>query len=127
MKGLNNAQIEQVKELRPWSKSIFHGNRKTFGFLPVDTISNIISKKYNRERLKYQTFKKTDLQKVRDLISWSMECKGSSYFKIMIEGTTGIYYASSVYLHSDYNKSRLFDKSEKTLKLMRIFNAIVND
>ena len=122
---MTNKQIQQIRELKPWTTTSFHGNRKKLGHLSVSLIQQIVKKKQQRERLKYQTTYKTDTQKVRDLISWSLKCKGTSYFKHLIEGTNSIYYASPVYRHNDYNKSRLFDKNEKTLKLIRIFNAIV--
>jgi len=56
----------------------------------------------------------------------SLECANTNYFKVLIEGNTGIYYASAAYGHSDYNKSRVFNKTPETLKLMQIFNLIVN-
>lgn len=122
---MNDKQIQQIKELKAWTKTSFHGNRKKLGYLSVSLIQEIVKKKQQREHLKYQTIYKTNTQKVRDLISWSIECKGTPYFKHLIEGTTGIYYASPIYGHKDYNKVRLFDKNESTLRLMRIFNAIV--
>ena len=71
--------------------------------------------------------KVTENQKelVSDLIEQSLNCKGTNYFKILIEGHTGIYYASAIYKHSDYNKTRIFDKNSETLKLMNWFNAEV--
>ena len=108
------------------------------GSLPIDLYKKIITKKYNREignvivrgiliySCQFKTKKETNTQIFRDCLQWSLKCKGTNYFKIMIEGTTGIYYASPLYGHDDYNKSRLFDKNDKTLKLMQMFNNIVN-
>jgi hypothetical protein len=40
----------------------------------------------------------------------------------LIVGNNNIYYTAPAYGHQDYNKSRIFTKNEKTLKLMDIFN-----
>lgn len=126
MKTLTKEQIEQVKKLNSWSRTNFHGNTKKVGSLSVNLLKEIVSKKIKREVAKFDTSKKSQIQIVRSLINQSLKTKGTNYFKIMIEGSTGIYLASPVYLHSDYNKCRLFDKNEKTLKLMDLFNSIVN-
>ena len=126
MKKLTVKQIQQVKSLNAWSRTNFHGNTKKIGELAIDDLKKIVSKKIKRELSKIYTGKKSEIQIVRSLINQSLKSKGTNYFKIMIEGNTGIYLASPVYLHSDYNKCRLFDKNEKTLKLMHLFNKIVN-
>ena len=64
-------------------------------------------------------------QRIESLIESSIRAKGTPYFKIMIDGNTGIYYASPVYRHSDYNKTRVFDKTPETLLLMQEFNRVV--
>ena len=92
----------------------------------VADLKAIVAKKVSRELAKIDTSKKSNVQKVRELIQWSIQTKGTGYFKILIEGNTGIYYASPVYRHRDYNKSRVFEKNTETLKLMRIFNAVVS-
>ena len=126
MKTLTVKQIQQVKSLNTWSRTNFHGNTKKIGELAINDLKKIVSKKIKRELSKIYTGKKSEIQIVRSLINQSLKSKGTNYFKIMIEGNTGIYLASPVYLHSDYNKCRLFDKNEKTLKLMHLFNKIVN-
>ena len=126
MKNLTTNQIAQVKEIKTWNSTKFHGNTKKVGSLLVADFKAIVAKKVSREVAKIDTSKKSNLQKVRELIKWSLETKGTSYFKVLIEGNTGIYYASAVYGHSDYNKSRLFEKNAETLKLMQLFNSIVN-
>ena len=65
-------------------------------------------------------------ENIEYLLENSINNKNTGYFKKMIEGNTGIYYASPVHLHSDYNKTRVFDKSELTLKIMEVFNKLIN-
>lgn len=132
MKNLTAKQIAQVKAINAWDSTKFHGNRKKIGLLSVADFEDIVMKKYRR-RLNQPVHYTVDypkneskIAKVKRLLKWSIECKGTSYFKTLIEGNTGIYYASPVYGHGDYNKSRVFDKNEKTLKLMQLFNKIVN-
>lgn len=123
MKNLSAKQIAQVKEIKTWSYTRFHGNTKKVGSLSVNDLKVIVAKKVSRERAKNDTAKESNFKKVRELIKWSLETAGTSYFKVLIEGNTGIYYASPVYGHSDYNKSRIFTKNAETLKLMEIFNS----
>jgi len=126
MKNLTKKQIEQVKAIKVWDSTKFHGNLKKVGSLLVTDFKTIIQKKVSREVTKIDTLKKSNVQKVRELINWSLECANTNYFKVLIEGNTGIYYASPYYRHRDYNKSRIFSKTTETLKLMQIFNSIVN-
>jgi hypothetical protein len=104
----------------------FHGNTKKVGSLLVTDLKAIVEKKLKREYAKIDFSKKSNVQTVRELIKWSLETKGTGYFKVLIEGNTSIYYASAAYGHSDYNKSRVFIKNAETLKLMELFNAIVS-
>lgn len=133
------AKIEQIKSLKSWSSTRFHGNKKMVGNLSVSELKEIVAKKYNRSignyiakngkviySFNFKSVQKSNVQIVRELIEWSLECKNTNYFKVMIEGNSGIYYASPAYGHSDYNKTRLFDKNKKTLKLMSLFNSIIN-
>lgn len=126
MKNLTAKQIAQVKEIKTWNSTRFHGNTKKVGSLSVTDFKEIIAKKVSRELAKIDTSKKSNVQKVRELITWSLQTKGTGYFKVLIEGNTGIYYASATYGHSDYNKTRVFAKTPETLKLMGLFNAIVS-
>jgi hypothetical protein len=126
MNHLTPKQINQIKAIKDLNLPNLHGNKKRVGSLPVADFKEIMRKKITRARLNCTTVNISQIQKLKDLIKWSLECKGTPYFKILIEGNTGIYYASAVYGHRDYNKSRIFDKNEKTLKLMRLFTLIVN-
>ena len=126
MQNLNKRQIAQVKNINAWTITRFHGNTKKVGSLLLSDLKDIVDKKILRERLKFDFPKKTNAQIVRSLISQSFAAKGTNYFKVLIEGNTSIYYASAVYGHRDYNKCRVFPKNESTLKLMQIFNKIVN-
>jgi hypothetical protein len=122
MKNLSSTQIETIKGLTAFYPCSFHGNRKQINGLPIDIYKAIIHKK--RERSNIESAKLSDVQKVKGLLSTNAD-KDSPYFKVMIEGETGIYLACPVHRHKDYNKARLFDKTERTLKLMQLFNKIV--
>ena len=124
MINLTKKQIEEVKKLQSCSNTSFHGNRKKINGVPVKLIKEIVEKKRQREKGRATTI--SIESRVKKLLTWSLECKGTNYYKILIEGNTGIYYASPIYLHADYNKSRVCDKNEKTLKLMNLFNKILN-
>lgn len=126
MKNLSAKQIAQVKEIETWTSTKFHGNTKKVGSILVTDLKAIVAKKVSRELAKIDKSKKTNVQKVRELLQWSIQTKGTGYFKVLIEGNTGIYYASPSYGHSDYNKSRVFEKNAETIKLMQLFNSIIN-
>lgn len=126
MKNLTKKQIEQVKNIKAWNSTRFHGNRKFVGELTVEQFKEIIAKKSAREYSKIINSTKSvksNVQLVRELINRSQDNIDTNYFKTMIEGGTGIYYAHPAYAHSDYNKSRLFDKTPETMKLMELFNS----
>jgi hypothetical protein len=124
---LSKKQIEEIKKISPFENIKFHGNRKKIGNLPISLVKEIKEKK---QRRKYGCTigtapKKSDLGKLVELIKWSLQCKDTNYFKILIEGNTGIYYAHPEFKHQDYNKSRVFDKNENTIKYIDIFNRIL--
>jgi len=125
MKKLTPKQIEQVKSLRPFSTTRFHGNKKVVGLLPIYLYIDVVTKKYERSILKQDNRKETPTQIVKRLYLQHNLYKGTPYAKILIEGNTGIYLASPSYGHSDYNKCRLFDKNEQTIKLMNLFNLLI--
>ena len=89
----------------------------------VKLIKSIVEKKKAREIAKQNNSRQTPLQVVSRLIKTEGQYIGTPYFKTMIEGNSGIYLASPTFGHSDYNKCRLFDKTESNLKLMRLFNS----
>jgi hypothetical protein len=123
---LTKKQISQIRQITHLSRRTFHGNRKWVGDLPIDLYLKIVEKKWDRLKAKREHKETSIYETVRRLLNWSKECAGTPYFKILIEGNTGIYYASPYYGHSDYNKHRVFDKNEQTLKIMKLFNAIVS-
>lgn len=128
MKKLTQKQIAQIKELKPFTICNFHGNRKKLGYLTVIQVKDIVRKKRERELMRHN-LKSQPLgpaQLTFKLFKESPIYKGTNYHKIMIEGNTGIYLAHPGYKHSDYNKTRLFDKNEKTLKLMHLYNKLVS-
>jgi hypothetical protein len=126
MKNLTPQQIEQVKLLKPFSTTRFHGNKKVVGLLPIYVYIYVVTKKYDRNILKQDNCKETPTQIVKRLYMQHKLYKGTSYAKVMIEGNTGIYLASPLHEHSDYNKCRLFDKNEHTIKLMNLYNLLIN-
>ena len=126
MKNLSKKQIEQVKKIKSWEITYFHGNRKKVGVLSVDDFKMIVQKKRTREILKQYSEKVNPAKEVRELLQHAIKYKNTSYCKILIEGNRNIYYASPVYLHSDYNKTRLFPKNEQTVRLTYLFNQIFN-
>lgn len=125
MRNLSPKQIEQVKLITCFTTTKYHGNVKKIGSLSLIDIKAIVAKKQRRSRDYYPYDKKLKLSLVRYLLNWSQETKGTNYFKIMIEGNNNIYYAHPEYGHRDYNKSRLFEKNDDNLKIMKLFNAIV--
>jgi len=126
MKNLTPKQIEQVKKIKSYTSINFHGNKKKQGDLCVDDIKNIVHKKTLRELSKNKSSKKTEIQKVRELLKLSLNSRNTNYFKVLIEGNCNIYYAHPNYGHNDYNKSIVFEKNPKNLKLMKLFNNIIN-
>ncbi len=125
MKNPTPQQIEQIKTLTFYTRTKYHGNTKKVGVLPVNQLIQIVQKKAQREYSRIDTRNMLKFEGVRRLISQSLSSKNTPYFKIMIEGDTGIYYASPIHQHRDYNKTRLFDKSDAALKVMAAFNKLV--
>jgi hypothetical protein len=127
MKNLTAQQIEQVKKIGIWDFHVrYHGNKKKDKLLKVSDIKTISEKKYKREMIKVDNKKLSPVQKTKELINFSKDFKDSNYFKIMVEGNKNIYLASPIYMHNDFNKSIVFPKNEKTIRLMQIFNKVVN-
>ena len=124
MKKLTSKQIEQVKSIKTWTNTNFHGNRKYVGSLTVAQIREIVKKKIDREIAKQYTTPANIYERLRYLIAESKRTSGTNYFKILIPGNSGVYYASPIYGHSDYNKIRVFELTPKTVKLMNVFNSI---
>jgi hypothetical protein len=63
---------------------------------------------------------------VDECIKLSRKTYGTTYFKVLIYGNTGVYYASPIYLHQDYNKTRLFDINEDSENAIKYFNSKFN-
>ena len=96
------------------------------GLLTVEEFTNIVSKKVQRSLTNYTGIFETESEKTMRLLKDSLSKIGSPYQKVLIEGNTNIYYASPIYGHSDYNKSIAFPKNKKTLRLLHLFNSIIN-
>jgi len=125
MRNLTKIQIQEIKEITFFSPTSFHGNTKKIGSLNKKDYLDIVEKKWVRHQNKFYFSIEKPIKLTKRLMKKSLESKGTTYFKIMIEGNKNIYYASPVYMHSDYNKSLVFPKNEQTLKLMHLFNKIV--
>lgn len=126
MQKLTSSQIEQIKAITSWQSTKFHGNTKTVGELPIELFKDIVKKKVQREIRKQFNYKESEATKTLRHLKYNLSIIDSNYFKIMIEGNSGIYLAHPVYQHQDYNKHRMFDKTEKTIRLMNLYNTIVN-
>ncbi len=132
MKNATAKQIEQIKNIKPFlAPRYFHGNTKKVGYLTLAEYMDILTKKHCRERERVlNQWNGSDIfgpaHVVARMVKHSTHREQSTHNKVMIEGNTGIYLASPVFLHKDYNKTRIFDKNEKTLRLMNIFNSLTN-
>lgn len=126
MVSLTPKQIEQIKSLNAYSPTRFHGNKKKVGELPIELYKSIIEKKRIRQEKLHTQIGATIYSWLRANIFYYKTVKNSPYSKVLIEGNTGIYLASAWYGHNDYNKCRVFYKNEQTLKLMKIFNSLIN-
>ena len=127
MRTLTHSQIATIREIRAWnSTGMIHGNTKHFKGLPVSLFRDIVEKKKARELLKDSNFSNLrPLERIRIMLRQSIANKGTNYHKVMIMGNTGIYYASPVYGHSDYNKVRIMDINPRNIRIMELFNKIV--
>jgi hypothetical protein len=127
MKALSHSQIATIKTIQHWnSTGLIHGNTKYYRGLPVSLFRDIVEKKRTREMLKDSNFSNLrPLERIRIMLRQSLSNKGTSYHKVLIMGNTGIYYASPVYGHSDYNKIRVMDANPRNIRIMELFNNIV--
>lgn len=127
MKALTQSQIATIRGIRAWnSTGMIHGNTKHYKGLPVSLFRDIVEKKKARELLRDSNYSNLRLmERIRIMLNQSIANKGTSYHKVMIMGNTGIYYASPIYLHSDYNKVRVMDITPRNIRIMELFNKIV--
>jgi hypothetical protein len=125
--SLSQSQIATIREIKAWnSTGMIHGNTKHFRGLPVSLFRDIVDKKKARELLKDSNYSNLrPLERIRIMLNQSLSNKGTNYHKVLIMGNTGIYYASPVYLHSDYNKVRVMDASPRNIRIMELFNKLV--
>lgn len=136
---LTKKQISEIRGLTLASVSYvkIHGNSKRIGSLPVELFKEIRFKKYNRSLgniiidkdtvINEYTLRvrKSDVTRTIEQLRYNLTNIGTNYLKMLIEGNTGIYLAHPYHKHSDYNKCRMFDKNEKTLHLMNIYNTVI--
>lgn len=126
MKNITKKQIASAKlvnELDVYKP--IHGNTKKINGLLVEDFKAIAKKKNARAHAQ-RPAKKSSIAIVRELVAKSLAAKGTPYFKVLIEGNNNIYYASAEYGHADYNKTRVLPITEKNLKLVELFDKIVN-
>ena len=133
MKTNNKKAIEQIKAINQenlvihaFKAAILHGNRKKVEHLSVENYKAIVKKKKDREKRKFSSSKEESiLKKFNSLLKFSKDNEGTAYQKILIEGNKNIYYASPAYGHADYNKSIFWEKNEKTVKLIGLFERLL--
>jgi hypothetical protein len=126
MRNLTKKQIEEIKNIKVFYVPKFHGNRKYVGSLPIALYIGVIEKRLKREAIRNTVAMKSGAALLREIIDECKRTEGTSYFKRLISGNTGTYLASPSYGHSDYNKSRVFDLNERTIRYMDLFNKIFN-
>lgn len=119
------AQLATIKTLTPWEFTSLHGNTKKVKGLPIAEFKAIVNKKRERLIARERPTRPNLYKELRELAQHSKKAKGTPYFKTLIEGFTGIYYASPSYGHRDYNKTRIMDKTPHNVKLMEVFNKLV--
>lgn len=126
MKTNNPTLIKEIRAIKSYHHIITDRRRKKYNGIPVDIYNDIIRLKRTREIQKIDHENNLlEAKEVCQLLSDNLKRIETNYLKIMIEGNTGIYLAHPVYNHSDYNKCRLFNKNEKTIKLMNLYNSII--
>ena len=127
MKKLTKKQIAVIKNIShpKFEERSFHGNTKKINGIPVNDWVKIIEKKIEREQRKNHLPKPSILQKFKMMVEISKKNKNTNYQKTLIEGKTSIYFASPISKHADYNKTFFCEKNEKTVKLIGIFNKMV--
>jgi hypothetical protein len=127
MKSLTQSQIATIRGIQSWnSTGLIHGNTKHYRGIPVSLFRDIVDKKKARELLKDSNYSNLRLmERIKIMLNQSLSNKGTNYHKVMIMGNTGIYLASPVYGHSDYNKVRVMDISPRNIRIMELFNKIV--
>lgn len=105
-----------------------HGNAKKVGELPVEYYKQLVASLHEKRHARNEAKAAKPLKGaalVRELVRETRAAKGTPYMKVLIEGNTGIYYASPMHGHKDYNKTRVMDKTPYTLRLMEIFNKAI--
>lgn len=122
---MTKKQIDAIKEIKNWTNTEFHGNRKNFNGLPVPLIKEIVLKKQLRE-IAANNYSINKFTRVRNLLEQSKQTTGTAYFKILIPGVNGIYYAPPIYGHKDYNKTRVLPNTPQNERIMYLFNSIIN-
>lgn len=74
---------------------------------------------------KFYRLNESTISRIRREMNEQIKWGYSSYSKILIEGNTNIYWASPVYLHSDYNKSRAMENTPENRKIMELVNKML--
>lgn len=80
---------------------------------------------YVTEINKFYRLNESTISRIRREMNEQIKWGYSSYSKILIEGNINIYWASPVYLHSDYNKSRAMENTPKNRKVMELVNKML--
>lgn len=125
MKKATQKQISEAKAIKTYFPDNFHGNKQKVGSLWMNDYKMILKKKRERQDRAREYTKPTPAKLARNLVAEAQKIKHTPYFKVMIEGRTGIYLASPEHRHKDYNKNRLFDKTPRNIQIMEIFNKLI--
>ena len=78
MKNLSSKQIAQVRAIKTWTSTKFHGNTKKVGSLLVADLKAIVAKKVSRELAKIDTSKKSNVKKLGNC------CNGQFKLKVLV-------------------------------------------
>jgi hypothetical protein len=133
MKTNNKKAIEQIKAIND-SNLLWHFFKARalpsfldhVDHLSVEEYKAIILKKRLREKIKFEKTKEESiLKKFNYLLKISENNANTSYQKVLVEGEKNIYYASPFYGLEDYHRSIFWEKNEKTLKLIPLFERLL--
>lgn len=111
----------EVYKQNNWATLKYDGRKKIFRGIEKNNFELAQKKHFehlNRKYIKPQ-------QCVIDLVNYLKKFAGTRYEKIIIEGNKHLWLASPVYLHDDYNKTRIYEKTEKNLRRAELINNII--
>ena len=81
---------------------------------------------YNSGKIVISSFINTPIANIVAFTRVQKKEGKSNYSKVLIEGSTNIYWASEIYGHSDYNKSIAMPINDKSIRLMQVVNSYLS-